>query len=174
MYKLIIGLGNPGEAYKNNFHNLGFKVLDEFNLDFNYDNLSKSEICFLDNETILCKPMMYMNNSGLNVRWLVEKYNISLSNILVIHDDLSVKIGKFRYENFVSKTSHNGIRSILNELNGNNFSRIRVGCSKPKQYEDIETLDYVLMDIPEDIEKTYKTIFPDIKNFIEGWISERE
>ena len=172
MNKLIVGLGNPGEEYKNHFHNLGFMMIDKLSNDFKFNKKFNAEICFLDEETILCKPQTFMNLSGDAVSKIVKEYKIETSNILVLHDDLSVKIRKWRYETEIQKTSHNGIRDICAKI-GNDFCRIRIGAGKPKLYEDIASIDWVLMDIPEALRQHYDAVFPEIENKIKVWIQER-
>lgn len=173
MIKLIVGLGNPGEEYANNFHNLGFKCLDKLSKNFVYDKKSNADICFLDEETILCKPQTFMNLSGESVSKLQKKYKIQNDNILIVHDDISVKIGKFRYEPETLKTSHNGIRSICQHLSSTDFCRIRVGACKTKEYDNLAPIDWVLMDIPEKFKENYEKVFSEIENYIKEWINGR-
>ena len=144
--KLIVGLGNPGNEYKNTRHNVGFYYLDlfanKYNLTFKekYNGLyAKSTIN--DEDVILLKPLTYMNLSGECVIKFVNYYKIKNEDILVIHDDLDIDIGRIKLKEKGSSGGHNGIKSIIDNLNTEYFKRLKIGISKNKLYD---TKDYVL------------------------------
>ena len=148
--KLIVGLGNPGNEYKNTRHNIGFMVLDkianELNESFNKENFSGKY--FMTNingeKTIFLKPQKYMNLSGEVVRDYVPYYKIDLSDIIIIVDDLDLPTGKIRLRTHGSSGGHNGLKNIFSNLGTENIKRIKIGISNNK---DIDTKDYVLGNI---------------------------
>ena len=127
---LIVGLGNPGKKYKKTRHNVGFQVIDV---------LKKSLDPAQDKGIILLKPQTYMNKSGKEVKSLITKYKIPISNLWVIHDDIDLLLGTIRVSKNVSSAGHKGVQSIIDELKTKNFSRIRIGIlpktGKPKNVE---------------------------------------
>ena len=148
---LIIGLGNPGEKYKNTRHNIGFKMVEELReignfSAFKFQKESKALVCegsLNDKEVALARPMGFMNNSGISVRVLRDYYKIKHSseekNIMVIHDDIDLPLGKIRLHKDKSSAGHKGVESIIKELKTKNFIRIRMGIlpntGKPKKSE---------------------------------------
>ena len=146
--KLIVGLGNPGKNYQNTRHNIGFMFLDEIanreNIKFKLDTKLKCEITELkvnDEKVLLIKPQTYMNLSGQSVYAVCKYYNIDLSDILVIQDDLDLEIGKLRFRAKGSSGGHKGIQNIIDQFASNEFKRLKVGISK---VEAKDTIDYVL------------------------------
>ena len=148
--KLIIGLGNPGKEYEKTNHNVGFRVIDEVvkNLDLCYEKkmICESEVAVYgigENRIIFAKPMTYMNNSGLAVVKLVKKYNINPStDLVIVADDFDTKEGTIRIREKSGNTTHNGIRSIKNELKTNEFIRFKVSIAPKPEYMSV--VDYVL------------------------------
>lgn len=131
--KLIVGLGNPGDKYKGTRHNLGFSILDEYakkhlgpEISWQEDKKNKSEILKLDN-TWLIKPQTYMNNSGLAVCQLVNYYKLPITDIIVIHDDLDLSLGKIKIRLGGASGGHHGVESIINNLENDKFIRIKLG-----------------------------------------------
>ncbi|MBQ8426456.1 MAG: aminoacyl-tRNA hydrolase [Clostridia bacterium] len=152
--KLIVGLGNPDDKYKNTFHNLGFMAVDiiaeKLGVEF-----AKQKCRALVVETkigrekvILAKPLTYMNLSGESVRELVSFYKIDLNNLIVIYDDYDIEKGVIRIRETGSAGTHNGMRNILQNLGSGNFPRIRIGF-KPSTEFKIPLIDYVLSGIKE-------------------------
>lgn len=135
--KLIVGLGNPGEKYVGIRHNLGFMVLDELarKLDgtFEKEDKFKAEIAKLD-QLILAKPQTYMNNSGMAVALLVNYYKISPSDIIVIHDDLDILLGKIKIRTGGAAAGHHGVESIISLLGTDAFTRVRLGIGNDKSH----------------------------------------
>lgn len=131
--KLIVGLGNPGDKYQGVRHNLGFAVLDEFarqctmyNVQFTIDQKFKSEIAKAG-DLIFVKPQTYMNNSGLTVRLLTTYYKLPSTNIIVVHDDLDLPLGKIKVRMGGAAAGHHGVESITAELGTDKFIRVRLG-----------------------------------------------
>ena len=151
--KLIVGLGNPGNEYKNTRHNIGFMVLDKisdaYNEYFNKENFfGKYFMSNIEGEkAIFLKPQKYMNLSGEVVRDFVSYYKIDTDDIIVIVDDLDLPTGKIRLRTHGSSGGHNGLKNIFSNLNTENIKRIKVGISNNK---GIDTKDYVLGNITKD------------------------
>lgn len=147
MNYLIVGLGNPGEAYSNTRHNIGFMVLDALasktNCHFEAVKYAeKAQFRLAGRTFILIKPNTFMNLSGKAVRYWLSELNIPIDQLLVITDDLALPFGKIRLKAKGSDGGHNGLKSIQELLNTQLFARLRMGIdanfSKGKQ------ADYVL------------------------------
>lgn len=144
---LIVGLGNPGKEYENTRHNVGFMVLDKFahinNLDFNRNKFNGlyAEGLINNQKTILLKPQSYMNLSGEVVKKFVDFYKIPIENILIIHDDLDIELGKYKLKTNSSSGGHNGLKNIELHLSTKDYKRLKIGISNNKNYD---TKDYVL------------------------------
>lgn len=150
---LIVGLGNPEEDYSKTRHNMGFntinKIAKEYNIEVNkkkFDALYGEG--FIENEkVILLKPQTYMNLSGKSIVQVVNFYKIPVENIFVIYDDIDVEPGKIKIRKKGSSGSHNGMKSVVTELQTEDFARIRVGIGKPAYKDDM--INYVIGAIPE-------------------------
>lgn len=146
--KLIVGLGNPGKRYERTRHNLGFLVVDRLARQHRVD--VKKKLCDAlvgewrdDGERIvLAKPQTFMNRSGLAVKGLLHEYYGTAEDLLVAYDDLDIPLGRIRIRARGSAAGHRGILSILENLGGAPFSRLRVGIGRPP--EDVDPADYVL------------------------------
>ena len=131
--KLIVGLGNPGREYKNTHHNIGFMILDNYLGKVDWKNKMESNFYVdeINNEQIIfIKPLTYMNLSGLAVKKIVNFYKIPVENILIIQDDLDMEVGKYKIKRNSSSGGHNGIKSIISELNTDSFARLKIGIGK--------------------------------------------
>ncbi len=142
MKYLVVGLGNIGEKYDNTRHNIGFEVLDFMAEEANtsWKNVSHGSMATLKHKgrtLLLLKPNTYMNLSGKAVRHWLVKEKIKNENLLIIVDDLNIDLGKLRLRGKGSDGGHNGLKSIAQELGGQNYPRLRVGIgdnfSKGKQ-----------------------------------------
>lgn len=153
--KLIVGLGNPGEKYKKTRHNIGFVVIDKLveNLNFNvsdFRNSKNAKAKYLKgqySEKIIefLKPMNFMNNSGLAVAYAIKKHNSNpQTDLIVIHDDKDILLGDVKIQKDKSDAGHNGVKSIINHLGTQDFTRVRVGIApeNPQKIED--TANFVL------------------------------
>ncbi|QGZ97999.1 aminoacyl-tRNA hydrolase [Mycoplasma sp. NEAQ87857] len=133
--KLIVGLGNPGDQYKFTRHNVGFlaidKICEKLNITLN-KNKFNGEYVKLD-EVIIAKPMTYMNLSGTFVNSIANFFKISPDNIMVIHDEKDFELGKSSIKIGGSGGSHNGVLSIIKELNDSSFKRLKIGINTPHQ-----------------------------------------
>ncbi len=142
--KLLIGLGNPGEKYKNNRHNVGFMFVD-----------------FLADKDIKAfKTDCFMNESGRFVSEKVNFFKISPSDLVVVHDDLDLKIGEFKINFGKGPELHNGILSSEESLGTKDFWRIRIGVDN--RTEKIPGETYVLQDFKEEEREVLNKLFPEI------------
>jgi len=176
--KLIVGLGNPGRGYANNRHNAGFVCLNHFarSQGIRFDKKqSKARIGsgeVVGSKVVVAKPQTYMNRSGRSVSLLVKKFNISLDNLIVIHDDLDLPLSKIRIRQGGSSGGHKGVSSIITELGSQDFIRIRVGVGRPvknegpTEFSEDEIISYVLSDFTPDEKQTITQIIPRVSEAI--------
>lgn len=130
--KLIIGLGNPGEQYESTRHNLGFVVVDELKrkLDkgtWEQNKKFKAELHKVSEDLLLVRPQTYMNLSGLSVASLKNFYKIDPKDIIVIHDELDLLLGKIKVRLGGGAGGHHGVESIIEKLGTDQFIRLRLG-----------------------------------------------
>ena len=145
--KLIIGLGNPGEKYINNRHNVGFMVLDKLN-NKRWQK-SKSGLLlysWLQSSTELVKPQTFMNDSGVAVKYAVGKHKIRTANLYVVHDDLDLPLGTWKMQFAKGPKDHGGINDIEQKLGSKDFTRIRIGVDNRKSESRVLGEEYVLQD----------------------------
>ncbi len=149
LMKVIIGLGNPGERYIGNRHNAGFLALDALASKLGVESW-ESKFGSLVGKTpgvILVKPQTFMNQSGRAVNEIVNFYKTSLDDLVVVHDDLDIKLGEYKIVNGVGPKIHNGINSIEDSLGNGSFWRVRLGIdSRPSGEVRTPGEDYVLSD----------------------------
>ena len=167
---LIVGLGNPEEDYSKTRHNMGFnvinKIAEEYKIEVNkkkFDGLYGDGI-IESKKVILLKPQTYMNLSGKSIIQVVNFYKIPLKNIIVIYDDIDINPGLIRVRKQGSSGSHNGMKSVVEELNSEDFMRVRVGIGKPQFDNDM--INYVLGAIPEDEKESLKKGVEKAKNAV--------
>lgn len=145
--KLIVGLGNPGNEYRDTRHNIGFMVLDhlaqKYNVSFNKEKFSGlyTEVFINNEKVILLKPCKYMNLSGEVIKKIVEYFKIDIENILVVVDDMSYGLGKFKLRYKGSSGGHNGLLDIEKKLKTQKYKRLKIGIG---QNELIDKKNYVL------------------------------
>ncbi|WP_297406219.1 aminoacyl-tRNA hydrolase [uncultured Cetobacterium sp.] len=146
--KLIVGLGNPGNEYKNTRHNVGFDIVDKFSQDENFPPFKEKFQALITEKTIngekviLLKPQTYMNLSGNSIIQVIKFYKIDSENeMLVIYDDMDLPLGKLRFKINGSAGGHNGIKSIISHV-GQNFLRVKCGIGKAMSRQ--ENINFVL------------------------------
>ena len=144
---VIAGLGNPGRKYENTKHNMGFLVLDAF-AEKNGIKIRKIKHKALTGEGIiagqkvlLVKPQTYMNLSGESLREVVQYYGVEPEELMVVYDDVDIPMGSIRLRKKGSAGSHNGMKSIIYQLQVDDFPRLRVGIGTEKKGDMI---DFVL------------------------------
>lgn len=152
---LIVGLGNPGGKYEMTRHNAGFLTLDALAAQENFKiNKLKFHALLCDTKIgshrcLLMKPQTFMNNSGEAVRAAAEFYKIPSEKIIVIYDDISLGVGKLRIRRKGSHGGHNGIKSIISQLNSDEFPRIKIGVGA-KPHPDYDLADWVLSEFKKE------------------------
>ena len=167
---LLVGLGNPGPNNTNNRHNIGFKIIDAINKQF---NLSKQKPKFKgllttgnieDKKVYAIKPLTFMNNSGVAIKELIEYFKIDAKNVIVFHDDMDIDLGKVKAKVGGSSAGHNGIESI-------DKSRVRVGIGHPKDNKKVNS--HVLEDFNENEEERIQDITENIVKLIPTLINKK-
>ena len=151
---LIVGLGNPENEYNGTRHNMGFDAVNiiskETGIQINKKGFkSIYGVGEIENEkVILVKPQTYMNLSGEAVSQIRNFYKIENNKIIVIYDDIDLEIGEIRIRNHGSSGTHNGMKSVVENLATNEFPRVRVGIGKPDNSSDL--INYVIGKIPKE------------------------
>ncbi len=156
--KLIVGLGNPGEKYKNNRHNVGFMFVDYM------------APIIQDKSILLVKPPDFMNLSGKTVTQMFKKHKLKVADLVVVHDDLDIPLGKFKIQKGTGPLLHNGIESVEKSIGTKDFWRVRIGIDGRKQDSWTNGETYVLQDFkPEEkqlIDSLLPTLFAAFKQTI--------
>lgn len=184
--KLIIGLGNPGKKYELTRHNVGFMAVDklqkewkfpdfELNKKFNAE-ISEGNCPVIPSEAegskkiFLVKPQTFMNLSGNSVKTLMDFYKITPEDIIVIHDDLDIEIGKYKIATDSSSAGHQGVQNIIDNLGTQKFKRIRIGIEGEEKRKNrvMPSDDFVLQKFTEEEIKEVNKTFADILNNISG------
>jgi len=154
--KLIIGLGNPGKKFEKTRHNVGFVVCDAI---INNEQLTINKTIKLHSEVvknknfIIAKPTTFMNESGVTVRALVDFYKLKPSDLIVIHDDKDIPLGEYKIQTDRGSAGHNGIKSIIEHLGTQNFTRVRVGIATAEMDKYEDKADFVLGKFSKDEQK---------------------
>ncbi len=173
----LIGLGNPGKKYSKSRHNIGFLLLENLSKKYNSDFLLKdkiksscSEFKINDSTYRLFLPNTFMNNSGEAVRAIVDWYKINLDQLFVIVDDKDLPLGKIRFRKKGSSGGHNGLKSIIEKLQTQNFNRIRIGIGSPPSIQGVNnfnTISHVLGNISKEensiLDKVYKHVIESLE-----------
>lgn len=149
---IIAGLGNPGSKYENTRHNMGFNAIDAMASEFGID-VNRAKFKGLIGEgrigtekVILLKPQTYMNLSGQSVREIMNFYKIPEENLIVIYDDFDLPIGSIRVRKSGGPGTHNGMKSVVQELGSRKFPRVRVGIGS----SDGSTIQFVIGKVGKD------------------------
>ncbi len=159
---LVVGLGNPGNTYKNTRHNVGFMVLDQIAKDFSIALVKqKFDTVFgrgsVDGvEVVLAKPMAFMNRSGPQVQRFARYYRILSEDMLVVHDDIDLAFGRIKIKEKGGDGGHKGVRSIIDAFGGGGFTRLRIGVGRPESA--ISAADHVLGRFKSDEKKVLDQI----------------
>lgn len=140
---VIIGLGNPGEKFEKTRHNVGFMAVDfiaekngfsRFEMQKNYDSFISE-----NNEIMLVKPQTFMNESGKTIKKMIQDSRFKIQDIIVIHDDIDLPLGKLKISKDSGAGGHKGIESMINNLGTKDFVRFKIGIcpekGKPKSVE---------------------------------------
>lgn len=153
--KLVVGLGNPGLEYERTRHNVGFEVIDLISTELGANlELSKNlwsqvgKTKFKNGDVVFIKPLTYMNESGRAVSAVIRWFKIKVNNVLIVHDDVSLPLGRIRLQKQGGAGGQHGVESIIDSLGGvKEFDRIKVGVG-PDPGGDLRAR-YVLSRVPE-------------------------
>ena len=158
---LIVGLGNPEKEYSRTRHNMGFDTINQI-AEKSAIKVNKTKFNSLygtgeieGQKVILLKPQTYMNLSGTAIRDFMNFYKIPPENILVIYDDLDIEPGTIKIRKKGGPGTHNGMKSVVSEINTEDFARIRIGIGMPEYKSDL--LNFILTRIPDEEYEILKT-----------------
>ncbi len=158
---LIVGLGNPEKDYGSTRHNMGFNVINKLANQYKIE-VTKSKFKGLygtgmieGEKVILLKPQTFMNLSGESIKEIIQFYKIEMEQLIVIYDDMDIEPGIIKVRKAGGPGTHNGMKSVVQELNTQDFKRVRVGIGRPQDKENL--VEYVIGAISaEDKEKLDK------------------
>ena len=173
---LIAGLGNPGDKYKNNRHNIGFQIVDTYLTYFSQNKFidkfdsEYTSINFRENKLHILKPKTFMNESGKAINKCISFFKIPLENLIAIYDEMDLSPGDVRIKFGGGSAGHNGVKSIINCLGSEKFTRIRIGIGKPVNKEKINS--YVLSNFSNNELNLFNEIKTNIKYIIEDIVLE--
>ena len=164
--KIIVGLGNPGKKFVKTRHNLGFRIVDNFQKRNKFSNWKEkkklkgkiSEKKIGKKKIILAKSQAFMNDSGKSVKLLTKTYRLTLDSLIVIHDDLDIPLGKMKISKGRSSAGHKGVQSIINELGTKDFIRFRIGISPINNKQQTMSSIFVLQKFTKEEEKILKEV----------------
>ncbi len=175
--KLIVGLGNPGKAYEQTRHNVGFKIIDTF-LTKNNLQLDKNKFKGLFTKTtifnenvIFAKPLTYMNLSGEFIIKIKQFFNIKNENILIIYDDKDLLCGKYRLKTKGSSGGQNGMKNIIQHLSTQDIKRLKVGIGSIDKFN---TRDYVLQKFSKSQKLLMTPVINQTENIINDFIKNSD
>lgn len=154
---LIVGLGNPEEDYRETRHNMGFDAINKLAEQYHIE-ITKNKFKglygtgIIENEkVILLKPQTFMNLSGESIKECKDFYKIEEKNLIVVYDDIDIEPGIIKIRKTGGPGTHNGMKSVIQNLKTKNFPRIRVGIGMPEHKADL--INYVIGHVPEEERK---------------------
>ena len=174
--KIIVGLGNPGGHYHWTRHNVGFRVVDQLS------EVQRIPICFRrfkahygigrihSQDVVLVKPLTFMNLSGEAVRKIANTFSVEKEDLIVVHDDLDLALGRLRVKRKGGDGGHQGVRSIIEAMGGNTFLRLKVGIGRPPR--GVDPADYVLSSFVEEDELEIRSTLSKAAETVEVILSE--
>ena len=173
--KIVVGLGNPGARYKETRHNIGFQVVDELARRWRAEGWKRRFEAEVTEHraagpVLLVKPQTFMNLSGAAVREAAKFYKVESTDIIVIHDDLDLPVGRLRIRERGGAGGHKGIDSMLGQLGTDEFIRIKFGISRPPAEWD--TADYVLGRFSSEEQPEIKKMIITAADAVEAILSE--
>ncbi|MDY4975332.1 MAG: aminoacyl-tRNA hydrolase [Clostridia bacterium] len=175
--KLIVGLGNPGSKYEDTRHNVGFSYLDCL-AKKHFIRMKKLECRALTGigrisgqEVLLAKPQTFMNLSGESVLSLCKKYGCDPGDVIVLFDDISLELGKLRIRKKGSAGGHNGIKSIIYQLQSDEFPRLKIGVGAPPNKE-MDLADHVLGTFSKEELETMISLIPTVCDAVEMMLKD--
>jgi PTH1 family peptidyl-tRNA hydrolase len=174
--KLILGLGNPGADYEHTRHNVGFDIIDRFAAVHGIGVARRDFRGLTGDGTLngvrvfLLKPQTYMNLSGESLALFLRRKPVPLSDILVVADDIALPTGKLRLRPAGSAGGHNGLKSIAQNVQSQDFARLRVGVGAPR--DPSVQVDFVLGRFPRDEREIVDEAIDRAVAALETWIAD--
>lgn len=166
--KLVVWLWNPWKEYAGTRHSIWFFLIDAFvPWRFKHDEKYKADI-YKDQDIIFLKPMEFMNRSGWAVSAVAKFYKIEPKDILVIHDDIDLPVGKIQLKLWGSSAGHNGLKDIIEKLWTKEFYRLRIGVDRPSNQDQVA--DYVLSNFKKEEKKLIEDKMSDIEELIQKFL----
>ena len=167
---LIVGLGNPGKKFEKTRHNLGFRIIDKLAENKKWRKSRKADCLYVKiNQVEIIKPLTYMNNSGKSVKYIQQKHSINPEDIIVVHDDIDLSLNTIRISKNISSAGHKGVQSIIDELETQDFIRIRLGINPGYK---VNTEKFVLEKFSKKEEEVLKEVIKKTIEAIKVVISE--
>lgn len=171
--KLIIGLGNPGAEYEKTRHNVGFMAVNAFAKDadavWKADVKRKADVA-KSGTTILAKPTTFMNNSGDAAAALISFYKVAPEDVLVVHDEMDIAPGRFKFTGEGGPAGHNGVEDVQAKLGTEKIARLRIGIGRPDG--PMDSADYVLGQLsPDNTPNAIDTVSA-MRDWIEGGLEK--
>ena len=169
----IIGLGNPGPKYAASRHNVGFMCVDQLASRFDITLKDKRKTAVLgegridSQPVVLVQPRTFMNNSGEAVRYVLDRYRIPRQSILVIFDDIDLPLGRIRLRASGGSGGHNGLKSINASVGAEDYSRLRIGVSRPQG----NTISHVLTTFTSEERPVVNETLAQAVNAAEAWVT---
>ena len=177
--KIIVGLGNPGSSYRYNRHNAGYLMLEAFYQESGiiFGKIKKVRTAFLVEgvfdgiDFVMVQPRVYMNSSGAVFTSTGLVKETDNSEILVLHDDISFELGRIKLKQNGGDGGHKGIRSIIETLGTNEFSRIKIGILNPES-TIFDLSGYVLENFTQEEFEILSSVFPEVIEAIKIWLTD--
>ena len=171
---LIVGLGNPGMKYKNTYHNVGFNLVDALakSLKVKFDKseceAKTAHAKIGGQDVVLAKPQTYMNNSGVAVKKLVKHYGVDeTTELIVCYDDIDLPLGSVRVRESGSAGTHNGMRSIVAELDTQDFRRLRIGTKTDAlKNKEVELIEFVLSKVDYESKQVLDKVVVEVRDLL--------
>ncbi|WEV71651.1 aminoacyl-tRNA hydrolase [Lactobacillus sp. ESL0785] len=175
--KIIAGLGNPGKKYDGTKHNTGFMAVDHYLAENNLTlekekfegKFTKQKINGED--VLLLEPQTYMNDSGRSIAQVAHFFKVEPQDILIIHDDMDMPLGKIRVRANGKSGGHNGIRSIIRDLGTSNFNRLKIGIRHPAKVTEASVVSWVLSPFNSEQQELMTTAFATSSQIITDFIA---
>ena len=176
--RLILGLGNPGEEYRDTRHNVGFRVVEELarRWEIPCDRLECNSLAGRaavgEGEVVLVKPQTYMNRSGYAARCFVESHEIEPSAVLVVYDEINLPLGKLRLRRSGSPAGHRGLESVIENLRTAEVPRLRLGVAQEEKVAGEDLAGFVLAPFAADERETVDEMIRRAADACEAWVRE--
>lgn len=177
-WTLIAGLGNPGDDYHHTPHNIGFEAIDVLHRHLQAPSWTAekdrhaliSTAKWNDTNLLLVKPTTFMNESGIAIRETANWHRITNEHIIIIHDDIDGRLGTWKMKECGSARGHNGVRSVIAELQSDDFRRVIIGAGIIPRPEHFDAKRYVLTPLDGEQWRTVEKTIEEIPKIIESMI----